>query len=236
MDTKSEVKWTVTAGELANADALFRLADWHEKGVKVAQDLAKAAQYRLKGYRCRALLALKERRYDAALPDLQKALDIKGANAEDHNELGECYGKLGRWDEAIKAYTRSIELDLKSDAATGHILNLLEALVAADRSEQLLQFIQTVERKGWKLPKEGTPAAEYNALYHGFRAIALRMSGKDALDAERQMRQYTGKPGYKLTGWTWDELDQWLRRTKLAPDRKAAVGKLIAELKGPVTR
>src|SRR5207253_2543876 len=98
----------------------------------------------------------------------------------------------------------------------------------AERPEQLLQFVQEVEKKGWKLPTEGSQAAKYNALFHGFRAIALRMSGKDASAAERAMRQYTSKPGFKITNWTWDELNQWLKTTKLAPERKGAVEKTIA--------
>jgi tetratricopeptide (TPR) repeat protein len=183
-------------------------------------------------YYGRGLNAFRERRYQDALPDLKKACESAEADAEAHDQLGMCYGKLGRWDEAIQAYTRSIEIDLKSDAAPGHVLNLLEALIAAERPEQLLQFIQTVEKKGWKLPKEGAQAAKYNALYHGFRAIALHMSGRDASDAERQMRQLTSKPGFKVTAWTWDELDRWLKTTKLAADRKAAVQKILAELKG----
>jgi hypothetical protein len=105
-------------------------------------------------------------------------------------------------------------------------------LIAAEHPEQLLQFIQTIEMKGWKLPKEGTPAAKYNALYHGYRAIALHMTGKDASDSERLMRQLTGKPGFTIPDWRWDLTDQWLKTTKLAADRKAAVQQIIAELKG----
>ena len=52
----------------------------------------------------------------------------------------------------------------------------------------------------------------------------------------REMREFTGKPDFKITAWTWDELDQWLKTTKLAPDRKAAVEKIIAELQSDKTR
>jgi hypothetical protein len=73
--------------------------------------------------------------------------------------------------------------------------------------------------------------AKYNALYHGFRAIALRMSGKDASDAERMMRQLTSNPDYEIS-WDWDDLNQWLKRTKLVLARKAAVENNITELIG----
>jgi hypothetical protein len=59
------------------------------------------------------------------------------------------------------------------------------------------------------------------------------MSGKDATDAKRHMQRFTRKPGFKGTGWNWDILDRWLARTKLAPNRKAGVVKIIAELQGP---
>jgi hypothetical protein len=41
----------------------------------------------------------------------------------------------------------------------------------------------------------------------------------------------SGKPESKTSGWTWDELSQWRKTTKLAADRKAAVEKVLDELK-----
>jgi hypothetical protein len=141
-----------------------------------------------------------------------------------------CYGKLNRWDEAVAAYTRSIEFDVKGEKATGVVFNLLEALICADRPEQLLQFLKTVQGKGWELPKTGYESANYGALLQGFQAIALTASGKDASEPLRAMREFTGKPGFKIS-WGWDELDQWLKTTKLAPDRKAAAASILTELK-----
>ncbi len=235
-ETKAAVEWTERAAESEHVESLLQLADWYAKGINVKVDVKKANHYRYLGHYTRGMRAFRERRYQDALPDLKKICESEEVDAEDHDTLGMCYGKLGRWDEAITAYTRSVELDIKSNAATGHILNLFEALIGAERPEQLLQFVVAVEKKGWKLPKDGERAAKYSALFHGFRAIALRMSGKDSSDAELEMRQITSKPGFKITGWTWGELDQWLKTTKLAPDRKAAVEKIIAELKGTSSR
>ncbi len=230
-ETKMAVEWTTRAAELGHVDSWLQLADWYENGTNVTSDPKKANHYRYLGHKERGITSYAEQRYKHALPDLQKVCATDEADANDHNKLGMCYGKLGRWDEAIKAYTRGIDLDPKSELATGVVYNLLEALIVAERPEQLLQFVQDVEKKGWKLPTEGA-AAKYNAIYHGYRAIALLMSGKDASEAERAMRQFTGKPDFKITGWTWDEIDQWLKTTKLAPDRKAAVQKIVAELRG----
>jgi tetratricopeptide (TPR) repeat protein len=207
-------------------------------------------------------------RYQLALPGLKKVADSAEALAEDHDKLAMCYGKLGRWGEAIESYNRSVDLEiaaipapcanivglmdtppgqgplivaaallpgtvsLAQERTAGTILNTLEALTCADRPQELLRLLEAIEKKGWQMPSEGTQAARDNALYQGFRAMALRMSGKDASEAESAMRRFTGKPGFKITGWTWDELNQWRKTTKLAPDRKAAVEKIIAELQG----
>jgi WD40 repeat protein len=231
-ETEAAVQWTTRAAGLGNSESMLKLSEWYEKGENVQADSKKAKRYSYRGHYARGATAFVARRFRDALPDLQKVCTSEEADADDYNRLGMCYGKLDRWDEAITAYTRSVELDIKSANATGHIFNLLEALISAERPEQLLQFIEAVEKKGWKLPKESARAVKYSALFHGFRAMALHMSGQDATEAERMLHAITGKPGFKISAWTWDELDGWLKTTKLAPDRKGAVAKIIAELKG----
>ncbi len=234
MNTESEVKWTQAAADLPNPDALFRLADWYEKGTKVTPDAVKAGQYRLKGYHVRAAFALKDGRYEAALPDLQKAVELTGATAEDFNWLGMCYGKLNRWPEAIAAYLRAIDLDATGEGGVGRVCNLMEALVVAEQPEELIKLVKNLESKGWKVPEKIPNADGYSALYYGFQALALHTVGKDATEAEKEMRRFTGKPDFTgVSGWTWDELDGWLKATKIPADRKAAAQKIVAELKGP---
>jgi tetratricopeptide (TPR) repeat protein len=234
-ETVASVEWTTRAAELNHVDSLFRLADWYEKGINVKTDTQKAKHYRYLGHWTRGTKAFSEARYKDALPDLKKAFELEEATAHDHMNLGACYRNMGQWDEAIRSYIRAIEIFTKKDEkqnATNTILSVLHEWVIAERPDSMIQFIQGVEKQGWKLPKESKGVERDAALFHGFRAIALRMSGKDATEAEKSMRQITGKPGFKLTGWAWDELDRWLKTTKLAPDRKAAIEKIIAELKG----
>ncbi len=175
-------------------------------------------------------------RYADALPDLKKVCDSGEAGIDEYDDLGQCYGKLGRWDEAIAAYTRGIELNLKSDRAYGVICDLLEGLICADRPEQLRPFIESIKTKGWELPKAGAAGEKYTVLFHGFCSIASIMIGEDASQSTQAMRQITGKPNFKVTSWIWDDLNNWLKKTKLAPDRKAAVEKIIAELQGTKTQ
>ncbi len=213
-------------------ESLLYLADWYEKGIDGKADAKKANHYRYLAHYERGTQSYGEKRYADALPDLNKVCESGEATQSDHNRLAMCHGKLGQWDEAIKSYVRAIELDTKSESATGFVLNLLEAFTCAERPEQLLRFVDDVEQKGWKLPTDGPDAGKYNAIFHGFRAIALKLTGKDSSQAEQAMRRFTAKPDFKITDWTWDELNGWLKKTKLAPDRKAAAEKIIAELQG----
>ncbi len=226
----------VTLPNPAHIAALFQFADWYEKGINVKADPNKADHCRYLASYARGWLSFHEKRYEDALPDLKQACESKEADSDDHDRLGMCYGKLGRWDEAIKSYTRSVELDPKGEATTGVICHQFATMIIAERPEDLLQFAETVQKKGWKLPEDGPRATEYGALFNGFRAMALTMSGKDASDAEREMRQFTGEADFKISSWSWDELEDWLKTTKLPPDRKAAVEKILAELQSDKSR
>jgi serine/threonine protein kinase/tetratricopeptide (TPR) repeat protein len=219
------------AMDLGSEEAAFTLAKWYESGEHRPRDLAAATRYRSFGHAIRATRFWLEQRYEDALPDL-KAVTGLSRTPDAFNQLGMCYGKLGRWDEAIAAYKGSVDLDIKSTQATSRVLNLVEAFIMAERPAEFLSFEQELQKRGWRLPWFGTNANRDWALYYGYRAMALRMKGEDASDAEREMRRVTSKPDFRLTGWSWDEMDAWLKTTRLAPDRRAAVEKLVAELKG----
>jgi tetratricopeptide (TPR) repeat protein len=230
--TGDAVLWTERAADLGHVASLFQFADWCEKGDVVKRDPDKAARYRYNGQWRRGKQSYAQSRFKEALPDLKAACEFAKADADDFNSLGMCYGKLDRWDEAIAAYTRGVQLHEKSESATWAVLDLLEALVCAERPEQLLQFAKEVRAKGWELPVAGDGAARDNALFHGLQAISLTASGKDASEALRAMHEFTSRRTFKMTGWNWDEIDRWLKTTKIAPDRKAAAEKIVAELKG----
>jgi tetratricopeptide (TPR) repeat protein len=231
-EAKAVVQWTARAADLGHAESLLQLAGWYAKGSLVEADPAKARHYEYLGLGTRGRSAFLEHHYEDALPDLKKVTESAEAEAKDFDTLGQCYGKLAHWDEAIAAYTASVERDLTGPRSTGHVLNCLEAFIAADRPGDLFAFLQTIENKGWKLPSEGLQAKRNTALYHGFRAIALRATGQEAADDERAMRQITGNGNLDAGGWSWDEIDRWFQTTKLAPDRKEAVAKILDELRG----
>ena len=66
-------------------------------------------------------------------------------------------------------------------------------------------------------PSEGVSSDINFAAFHAYVAIALHESGKDASAEEQAMRRFTSKPDFKIVGWSWDEVDTWLKKTKLVP-------------------
>ena len=106
---EAAVQWSHRAASFDHAESMLQLADWYEKGIHLNVDLKKANQYRYLGHYSRARRTFRDRNYQAALPDWKKACESEKADADDFDSLGMCYGKLNRWDEAIAAYTRSVQ-------------------------------------------------------------------------------------------------------------------------------
>jgi tetratricopeptide (TPR) repeat protein len=238
-ETQAALDWTTRAADLGHVDSLLVLADWYEKGTHVTADAKKAAQYRFAGYLRRGTQAFQAGRYEDALPDLKKVCELPEGLPGDYNQLGMCYGKLKRWDEAISAYQRSFELESNTSADTSTLLNLLEAYVVSERPKDAEIFSAGLAQKKWQ--PRATTSNRLNqdfAMFYGFQAVAQRMLGKDATEMEKNMRQYTVLTNMKAMAWGWQEIDDWLKTTKLAADRKASVEKILVELKtdGQVTK
>jgi hypothetical protein len=176
---------------------------------------------------------VREWRYEEAVMHLKTASESKQAVADDHTQLGRCYGRLSRWNEAFAAHKKAVELEAKQTTGTDATLGLLEAFLLSERPEKVGPFIADLMAKKWQPREEKTTRRiQASALFYGFQAIAQRMLGQEATDLEKQMRQYTSQTRMENMDWRWDELDAWLKGTKLAPERKAAVEKIVAELKG----
>ena len=140
---------------------------------------------------------------------------------------------LGRSDQGVHfEYRARLEREFRD--AERH-QSARKRSICAERPDQSFQFLETIEAKGWVPPSEGVSSDINCAAFHAYVAIALHESGKDASAEEQAMRRFTSKPDFKIVGWSWDEVDTWLKKTKLAPDRKAAVVKIIAELRSQKT-
>lgn len=232
-ETEAAATWIARAGNSARVDSLFLLADYYEMGIGTKADLMKADHYRYLGHFGRGSKSFVDRRFKEALPDLKKASEFPEAIPDDHDMLGMCYGKLGQWDEAIGSYQRAFDLDPNSPRGTGTALNLLEAFIVSERFADAKPFADGLAQKKWQ-PQGNWPdhASQRRALFYGFQAIALLCLGKDADDMEKLMRQHTALTNMDASSWGWYEVNEWLKTTKLAPDRMARIERLLAELKG----
>ena len=181
----------------------------------------------------RGALSIRDHRYSDALVDLKSASESTEAVADDHTQLGNCYGRLGRWDEAILAHKRAFELEAKGSTGTDAALGLLQAFIVSERPADVESFVAGLVEKKWQPREEKTNRLNRaSAMFYGFQAIAQRMLGKDATELEKKMRQYAALTWMRGMNWGWEEIDDWLKTTKLAPDRKAAIQKILDELKG----
>ncbi len=96
---------------------------------------------------------LREGRYEDALPQLKTASESKKAVADDYTQLGKCYGRLGRWDEALIAHKKALELEAKQTTGTDAALGLLEAFILSERPENVEPFVASLMEKKWQ-PRE----------------------------------------------------------------------------------
>jgi hypothetical protein len=145
---------------------------------------------------------------------------------------------LGRWTQAIDALQRAVGTEPnRNEVCTLAVLHLLQVYLLGERPTEAEQLAITLDRKGW-LPSAAN-AVQHNqrlALFKGFQAAAKRMLGKDAGALENQVREaYLKNAVVNELAWSWAEFDNWLSsqaEVRLAPDRKAALEKIVLELKG----
>jgi tetratricopeptide (TPR) repeat protein len=76
-------------------------------------------------------------RYDEAVFDLERSLDLEQAESEHHNLLGFCLFKLGRHVEAVTSFEHAVALDPSSAIDWANIGVNLERLGETDRAEEM---------------------------------------------------------------------------------------------------
>lgn len=80
---------------------LAAVADY-ERALALAPDFPRALRGRAQAY-------IDDRRYAAALKDLQQLLEVEPANAGTHADIGLVHMQLGRFGEAIKSFNTAVE-------------------------------------------------------------------------------------------------------------------------------
>jgi tetratricopeptide (TPR) repeat protein/tRNA A-37 threonylcarbamoyl transferase component Bud32 len=231
-ETNSAVLWADRSGSAVTPEFILKLGEYLQKGINTKPDPKKAEQYYYFAYYRRGKELLRSRRHKEALVDLTKLCQMRQADGEDFNLLGECQGKLGQWEEAVKAYRRSYQLN---PSATGNVLELLEALVVSGRPKEVCAFAAGLDRKTWSPPPPHTrPVARNLAFANGLLAVAeqLTSDGDDETPAERRLLEITSVPGVDLSGWSWAEIDGWFAKADLPNRKKSAIARILDELKG----
>ena len=224
------------AVSLGHLEAYLPLADLYERGKGVARKPDMAELYRRGFYSRRGNDAFAAKRYADAIPDLKTAADLtKDAplRSQLQDRIGMCHGKLGRWDEALAAYTQAFETAPDGPKAPWIVLNLVEAMVCADRPGDAIRFFESLDRRSWAPKLAAADVIRFQGLSLGYRAIALRVSGKDAGEAEKRLAAFLDRPNVHVTGWSWDETDGWLARAKADGAALEAVKKIVADLRAP---
>lgn len=124
--------------------------------------------------------ALDRKDYEAAIPLLQQIVTQKPSEALPHFELGYAYSALRRFEDAIPAYRRAIELDPTMVAAH---LNLGLALLGSDPAAALVSFRRAADLT----PTDGRP--------HYLEGRALELTGKlpEAVEEYRSAAAMTPK-------------------------------------------
>lgn len=128
-------------------------------------------------------------RYDRAVAEYRKAVELSPGYAKAHNNMGISLGRLGRTNEALAAYAHAAELDPELASARNNIGTLF--MSRGDLVEAAAWFREALERDPWM------HEARYNL------GSALARLGK-LEDAEEQLRlAIQANPDFKEA---WNDL------------------------------
>jgi protein O-mannosyl-transferase len=125
----------VALGTLAfqrNSDYRSELSMW--------QDTVAKAPDNQRAYNCLGLALADEGRFDEAIVQYRKSLEINPSDAEAHNYLGMALAACRRLDEAIACYRKALEI--KPNAARAHN-NLGNALASSGKADEALSHFQS---------------------------------------------------------------------------------------------
>jgi tetratricopeptide (TPR) repeat protein len=226
--TADAVKWMTRAVNGNHEQAAFEWADWHAGGKNVEKNAALARQWKGLAHNKRGNRLYQEAKYKDAVPDYKAAAELLPGSPVIFSNLAGNYRKLERWDEAITAYRKCHELNPK-DSET--VLNLLAVMIVGGQPKEVLAFID----KLWAPKPPSTPKERRDlALMHGLHAIANRLTSDEPTEssAEKKLFELTAVPGFKVTTWTWDEIDAWLAKVDVPDLKKATIRRIVEELKG----
>ncbi|PIA38908.1 hypothetical protein AQUCO_02700240v1 [Aquilegia coerulea] len=132
--TKDKGNQLFVAGKFEDALAMYELA------LYFAPEIPSSVEVRSVCHSNRAVCFLKQKKYEEAIKECTKALEINAKNVRALIQRGEAHEKLKYFDEAIADMKKTMELDPSNEQARKSI-QLLEPL-AAEKSEKMMPEMQ----------------------------------------------------------------------------------------------
>jgi tetratricopeptide (TPR) repeat protein len=212
-------------------EATFALAELYEQGKGVAKDPKKAASLRAAVLFARGLRLLDKKKYAEALVEFERSVK-ELPSLGGHQRIGRCQRKLGRNDEAIASFKKSLALAAEAEGAHWVALDLLETALSANKPDEVFATLALLKKQKWSAAQAEFPHTFERELA-GLSAIALHMAGMDAAEAEKKLQEIASRPNLLSLRERNVELDAWLKSSKPSAARQAAVKKILAALAAP---
>jgi tetratricopeptide (TPR) repeat protein len=94
------------------------------------------------------------RAYTAAISRLRRVIELDPNMMRAYNNLGLCYDSLGRFDEAIRSFTRAIELNRRQEQPSAWpALNLAASLISLNRLDEAVARLHEALSYNPKFPQ-----------------------------------------------------------------------------------
>ena len=181
-----------TAWLLGDEKATFLLADLYEQGKGVSRDVKKAALLRSNftfGKGSRLYYQLK---YAEALVEFERS-EKDSPSVGRSQRIGWCLRKLGRAEQAIAAFKKSVETATEFNQTAWVVLELVETALSANKPDEVFAALALLEKRKWLSAQTAIPYTVERELA-GMRAIALHMADKDASEAEKTLEEIASRP------------------------------------------
>lgn len=204
MDSQA-ITWAQKAIESAPefTDAHFFLAQIHASKGKIDDALAVLQkvldskcfddEVKCEAHKNLGVLLMNARRYEEAIPHLQKALHVEDDESGVYINLGHCYSRGGDLENALVAFKNAVKLDL--NAKTLYLLG--DCLLGLERNEEAIAVLERAARlnPNHVMVNYDLSLAYYNEWKHKEGASAARR----ALAADPRMEYQRSNPGLGAT-------------------------------------
>jgi tetratricopeptide (TPR) repeat protein len=169
-----------------------------------------------------ARLDYDDQRYTAAMERLEKVIQLDSKMMRAYDLLGLCYDYLGQFDEAIKSYTRAVELNrLQAKPSPWPLVDMSVSLVALNRMTEAEKSLREALSYDGRLPQAHYQLGRILEMQQQDQAAAQSLKQAVALDSSYAEPHYLLGRVYKRLGENQlaeAEIEQFKRLTKGKPE------------------